>query len=76
MATNVIGSALHPLQAHGWSTCKYHCTVHFKDSKSSPLGDRNKKYEILTRVGRLVLYVDPFSPQFLIFKSCEGNYKC
>lgn len=56
MATNVFGSALHPLQGCGWSTCKYYCTVHFKDSKSSAPGDRNNKYVKLSSVGRHCLW--------------------
>lgn len=67
MATNVFGSALHPLQGCGWSACKYYCTVHFKDSKSSAPGDRNNKHEIHGSVGRLVLFVDAVSPQLLGF---------
>lgn len=67
MATSVFGSALHPLQGCGWSSCKYNCTVHFKDSKSSEPGDRNNEHEILSSVGRLVLFMNPLSPQLLGF---------
>ena len=67
MATNVFGSALHPPQGCGWSACKYYCTVHFKDSKSSAPRDRNNKHEILSSAGRLVQLMDAASPQLLGF---------
>lgn len=67
MATDVFGSALHPLQGCGCSACKYYCTQHFKDSKSSAPRDRNNKHEILGSVGRVVLLADAASPQLLGF---------
>lgn len=64
---SVFGSALHPLQRCKWSACKCYCTVHFKDSIFSALGDTNKRHEVLSSVGSLVLFPDPLSPHHLGF---------